>query len=91
VQPSARSAEGDDLRYWSSGEHVWVAVAPGSTGEQVTVPGVAPTPTTSVWDADGVELRWSSSGTSLRVELAPAPPGGAPVRVFRLDRVDARA
>ena len=91
VQPSARSAEGDDLRYWSSGEHVWVAVGPGSAGEQVTVPGVAPTPTTSVWDADGVELRWSSSGTSLRVELAPAPPGGVPVRVFRLDRVDARA
>lgn len=91
VRPKGRSDEGTDLRFWARGEQVWVAELTRSQriGEVLTVPGVRPTPTTSVTDVDGGSLRWSWTGSGIVVRTGSNSDASADMTVICLDRVDA--
>ncbi len=89
VRPSARSAEGVDLRFWAQGERLSVAELTGGAplGETVTIPGVRPTPATSITDASGVALPWRECPAGIRVEAGSDRNGSDGPRVTLLDRV----
>ena len=88
VRPVGRTAEGTDLRFWAADRSVWAA-AQCPVQDVLTVPGVGPTPTTSVWLAvgagDRAPLQWEPAGSALRVMV----PGRHDRPVLQLDDVEA--
>jgi len=78
VRPAAqaRGADGSSspIRFWATDRHVDVAVLGAvGAGDDLFVPGLATTPTTTVHDVGSAsELEWSSERGGLRVRVASA-------------------
>jgi alpha-L-fucosidase len=91
ARPSAETADGASVRFWAADRSVWAAIGGRSDGT-VTVPGIGPTPTTSVSVCRGgpsgssaVPLPWAAVDGGIAVAL----PGAGSHVVIRFEDVDA--
>lgn len=84
VRPATTTASGTRLRFLAADTRVWV-LPEGTVDGELDLPGVAPTPSTTVSAVDGAPLEWDHRGGLLRVRLHGALDHG----VIELDRVDA--
>ncbi len=84
VRPAATLADGTELRFWAADRTVWAA-ADATVDGPVLVPGVAPTPTTSVSLVGGPSLDWEATGHGVLVQV----PGPVDHPVLQFDHVDA--
>jgi alpha-L-fucosidase len=84
VRPATTTASGTRLRFLASDTRVWV-LPEGTVDGELDLPGVAPTPATTVSAVGGGLRDWDHHGGLLRVRL----PGDLHHGVIELDRVDA--
>lgn len=87
VRAGTTTTAGDPLRYTTRDDTVFAFVQ-GADGP-VTLPDVAPTPSTTVTTVDGTGLPWHDSVAGLTVDLPDRSPGGEP-SVIALHHVVAR-
>lgn len=90
IRPAATSPDGVELRFVAHGDEVR-AVCHGDVVGSITIPGVAPTPTTGVEvlvDGTRRPVTWHAAADGIRVDVAAGEPVHWPVVV--LSQVDAR-